>query len=211
MRPGVRGFCRAMLTTVRIDAGIFQSEPLHWSPAHNVRFHNLVDIGHGHAAIPDSFGINHHIGPVLALVEAAGLVRAYSSLQPPLCQFLLESLLQLGLADGIATSSRMSGRTDVSAHKNVALELGHRNYRNRDGLQELAIGLVFQRHQQLFTAAKRGHALDRAAAIGHVHYRAITVDSMSGAGKVPDSPLVGSLCSLLDKMGLLQRWLLGQR
>jgi hypothetical protein len=42
---------------------------------------NFIDVGCGHAAVPDSFRINDDIGTVLALVKASSLVRADATLE----------------------------------------------------------------------------------------------------------------------------------
>ena len=75
--------------------------------------------------VPDRFRIDHDIRPVLALVEASGLIGAHSSFESAFGEFLLEQLLQPGFGGGIATSSGMACRALVSADKDVFFELWH--------------------------------------------------------------------------------------
>lgn len=64
---------------------------------------------------------------MLALVKAAGLIGAHSSLQAALLQLFFEELLQPGFARGIATAARMTFRPPVAAYENVPFEFGHGN------------------------------------------------------------------------------------
>jgi len=64
-----------------IDARIGQSQPLHGPPVDQVLLHNLRGIPGRHMAVPHSLGIHDHRGPVLALVQAEGLVDAHRSSQ----------------------------------------------------------------------------------------------------------------------------------
>ena len=86
---------------------------------------DFVDMVCGDSAIPDFIGINNDIRSVFALIKAAGLVGAHSSLQTERRQFLLKELLEFGLAGGIAASARMLRIAAVSADKNVTLKLRH--------------------------------------------------------------------------------------
>jgi len=60
-----------------IDARIGQTQPLHRPAIHQVLLHNLCGIFRLHMPIPDGLGIDDHRGPVLALVQASGLVDAH--------------------------------------------------------------------------------------------------------------------------------------
>lgn len=117
-------FVRAALG---IDAGIGQAQALHGLAAHDVRFDNFVDVSQADAAIPYTFGIDHKIRPVLALIEASGLIGPHFTLESTLGQLLLEEFLQLGIACRIAATSRMPIRTLVSANKDVPFKGGHEN------------------------------------------------------------------------------------
>ena len=55
---------------------VLNPQPLHRLAADDMGFHNLRHVLRLHAAIPDSFGIDHNGGAELAGIEAAGLVRS---------------------------------------------------------------------------------------------------------------------------------------
>jgi hypothetical protein len=93
----------------------------------NVGVHDFIHVSQSDSAVPDRFGIDHEIRPMLALVQASRLVGTHSALQTALGQFLLEQLLQLGLLRWITTSPGMSWRAQVPADENVALEFRHTN------------------------------------------------------------------------------------
>jgi len=86
-RPGL------VLAIGGVDAGIRQHQALDGFAANYVRVDDLVHIGGSYATIPDGIGIDDKVGSVLALVKAAGLVRAHFPLQATLGQFLLKKLL----------------------------------------------------------------------------------------------------------------------
>jgi len=90
-----------------------------------MRFDDFLDVGGGYAAVPDGVGIHDKIRTVLALVEAAGLIRANFVLQAALGQLLLEDPLQFGLTLGIAAAAGTLGWTLVTADKDVLFEFRH--------------------------------------------------------------------------------------
>jgi len=77
-------------------------------------------------AIPDSFGIDHNHGPVLALVEAAGFVDADPTAQAggfgPLLQFGVQIAGSIGGAGG----TRCAFGARVVADKDVVIKGGQR-------------------------------------------------------------------------------------
>src|SRR6516162_9316956 len=75
------GLRRTMLAAGGIQALFGQAQPLDRSPAYDVRLNDLCDVRFADPAIPDGVGIDHHVRPVLTLVEASGLVRANAPLQ----------------------------------------------------------------------------------------------------------------------------------
>ena len=117
-----------MLAGFRVQAGVGKTESLDRLPVNDVRFDDLVDIGVGDVSIPDGLGVDHNRRPVLALIEAAGLVRADSSLQSALGELLLECSLQVGFSGGIAASPRIARWTLVPADEDVLFEFRHRNF-----------------------------------------------------------------------------------
>lgn len=88
-------------------------------------FNDFVDICGSDVAVPDGIGIDHDIGPVLALIEAAGFIGADFVLQPTLRELLLEDPLQLALSAGIAAPAGMPFRALIYAHEDVLVELWH--------------------------------------------------------------------------------------
>ena len=80
-----------MRTAFRIDALFGQPQTLYRPPVDQVLLHDFRGIFWLHMPIPYRFRINHHRWPVLALVQAAGLVDANRASQP--CS--LGDLLQL--------------------------------------------------------------------------------------------------------------------
>jgi len=114
-----------MRTRIRVQARIWDDEPFYWTIAYDVRSNDLLQVGFRDPAVPHSFRIYHYCGPVLALVQAPGLIRANRVADPMLSQLLLERLLQLTLGLRIATPSGMTLRTLVCTNKNVLLKLRH--------------------------------------------------------------------------------------
>ena len=116
-----------VLTARGIQTFILQPQSFHRNPPDDVR----LQISSTSASVTPPYqiglGIDHEVRPVLALVQASGLVGANLALQPALSQFHLEQLLQFGLGGGIATSARMSRRPLVPANENVALKFRHGN------------------------------------------------------------------------------------
>jgi hypothetical protein len=56
-------------------------EPFHRLPAHDVLLEDSVGVGRLHTAVPDRFGVDHHIRAVAALVQAASAVDAHLGTQ----------------------------------------------------------------------------------------------------------------------------------
>ena len=114
-----------MLAAGGIQALFGQAQALDRSPAYDVRLNDLFDVRFANAAIPDGLGIDHHVRPVLTLVEASGLIRANASLQAVGSQLLLEKLYEASFRQRIAASARMPCRSLVSANKDMFLEFRH--------------------------------------------------------------------------------------
>jgi hypothetical protein len=114
-----------MLAACGIQALFGQAQALDRSPAYDVRLNDLFDVRFANVAIPDRIGIDHHVRPMLTLVEASGLIRANASLQAVGSQLLLEELLEASFRQRIAASARMPCRSLVSANKDMFLEFRH--------------------------------------------------------------------------------------
>ncbi len=128
-----------MLATGRVYAGFPQPQPLHRFASHKVRVDDFIHIGGRNPAVPDRFRINHQVRTMLTLVQAARLVRPYSSLQSAFPQFLLKQFLQLRFPLRIAAPSRMTRRPLIPADENVLFELSHQN-NVQDGGKRPALG-----------------------------------------------------------------------
>jgi hypothetical protein len=75
--------------------------------------------------IPDALGVNDHDRPVLALVEAAGVIGPGGPGDPGLVEFLLEEVAERLTARGIAASTRVVGIASVAADEDLVSERGH--------------------------------------------------------------------------------------
>lgn len=116
-----------MFAACAVQAVVFQHQALNRMPADNVGVHDFIHVRQRDTAIPDGLGIDHQIGPMLALVQASRLVGAHSAFQSALGQLHFEQLLQFGLGGGIATSTGMPRRALVPTDENMALEFRHAN------------------------------------------------------------------------------------
>ena len=114
-----------MRTTGRIDAFVRQHEAFYRPAIHDVGIDDLLDVSGRDPSIPDTFGINHHGGTVFALIETPRHIGAHPFLESAESEFLLEKKLQLGLARGIATTTRMSWLALIAADEQVPFKLGH--------------------------------------------------------------------------------------
>ncbi len=111
-----------------VQTGVRQTEALDRFAAEDVRFNDLFDVAFGDGSVPHCVRVDDDVGAMFALVEAAGLIRAHSPLQPALGQSLFEELLQPGLRLRIAAPARMARRTLVSADENMSFELWHQTF-----------------------------------------------------------------------------------
>lgn len=114
-----------VLTCRCVETTIGEPEPFHRLSAHDMRFDDLVDVGLGDVSVPDGFRIDDDVRPVLALIQASGLVGADAAFESALGQLLLEEFLQLGFGRGIAASARIACRALVPANEDVMFEFRH--------------------------------------------------------------------------------------
>ena len=91
-----------MWTALSIETRIWDHQPFHNRVARNVLIDDLIYVRHCDPAIPNRLRINHHRWPMLALVQASGLVGSDLAFQPALCQSGLERLMQFSAASWIA-------------------------------------------------------------------------------------------------------------
>jgi hypothetical protein len=142
-----------MFTAAGIQALVSQPESFHRTSSHDVGFHNLVYIIQRDSSIPDCFRINHNVWPMLALIQAAGVIGANSALQSELRQFLLESRVQFGPSARIAAAAHMALGAHIAADENVAFKFRH--------------GSMVQEECQGIGAATRG-SLPVASWLGYI-------------------------------------------
>jgi hypothetical protein len=72
--------------------------------------------------VPHSFGIDHHRGPVLALIQAQGFVDAHRASQSGSLGKLLQLRMQFALSIARARGPGRAFWTDIMANKYVMLE-----------------------------------------------------------------------------------------
>jgi hypothetical protein len=113
-------------TALSIQARIGNHKPLHRAIAQNVALYNLFNVSGSHAAIPYCIRINHHRWPVLALVQAPGLVGPYGTFDSPLRELDFKHPLQIRLTVRVATAARIARRALVRTNKYVLPEFWHR-------------------------------------------------------------------------------------
>jgi hypothetical protein len=114
-----------MLAGRGVEAGIGQPQPFDGFSFDDVGLNDFFHVRLGDVSIPDCFRIKHHGRPVFALIQTAGLVRAYFPFHSKRREFLLEELLQVSIGLGIAASPRMSRWPLVSANENVTFKFRH--------------------------------------------------------------------------------------
>ena len=114
-----------MGTTRVVQAGLVQTKPLHRSASHDVLLNDFLDIVHPHKTVPDGIGIDDERGAVFALVQTAGLVRPHPPRQATFGQCGLERGPQIAGATFGTAATRVSGRSTITANKDMAFILWH--------------------------------------------------------------------------------------
>ena len=114
-----------MRAALRIQARIRNDQALDRAVADDMGFDDLVHICLCDSAVPDCVGIYHDVGPVFALVETAGLIRAYSPFDASLRQLNFECALKVGFAGRIAATARIRHWPLVATDEDMFLELWH--------------------------------------------------------------------------------------
>jgi hypothetical protein len=79
-----------MGTSLAIDTGIRQPQPLYRTAPDDMLLNNLPNVARMNIAIPDGFRINHDDRTVLALIQAGGLIGTDPVLESGLFQGILE-------------------------------------------------------------------------------------------------------------------------
>jgi len=108
-----------------VDAILGDEETLHGLAAKEMPFHNFFHITELNAAIPDSAGVNHDTGPVLALIKTATAIRAAGRKQATVPKFLLEGRAEELPAFRITAPSGMSVWSLVATYEKMIREFRH--------------------------------------------------------------------------------------
>jgi hypothetical protein len=90
----LRNLRRVAVHMFVVARGQVAEEPFHGLPAYDVLFEEGIGVGRLHAAVPNRFGVDHHVRAVAALVQAAGAVDAHLGTQSSLGDPLFEPLEQ---------------------------------------------------------------------------------------------------------------------
>jgi hypothetical protein len=114
-----------MLASGGVEAGVSDSEAFDWLVGNDVRLHDFRDISERDMAIPYCLGIDDHGGPVLALIEASGLVGTYGCLNAGERQLTLQFEMQVCGSGRIAGAAGMVGSALIAADENMFREFGH--------------------------------------------------------------------------------------
>src|SRR2546428_6010232 len=122
----------------RLERGLGQlmaghKEALDDLPSHDVLLHDLGHVLLGACPVPDTFRVHDDAGPVLAVIQAAGLVRPDDPFEPQPFHFLLHELLQTDRSVVRAAPAGIALGTLLDAHKDVAFERGHLTLLTRCG------------------------------------------------------------------------------
>ena len=112
-----------MFAGFRVDAGIGQHQALHRAAFDQVRLDNLRHIRRTDVAVPDRLRIDDEIRPMLALVQASGLVDANGPFQAGGVDSLLQQRMQLRFAVGVAAGTSASWLALIGTHKYMPLIL----------------------------------------------------------------------------------------
>jgi hypothetical protein len=107
-----------------VDALVGKAQAFHRTTVDQVLLHNLRGIFGFHVPVPNRFGIYNDGWPVLALIEAAGLVDANGTSQARGLGQLLQLRVQFALSIRGARRPWRAFRADVVADKNVAFKQG---------------------------------------------------------------------------------------
>lgn len=111
-----------MRAVLRIQAFICDAQPFYRLAPDQMFPHNLVRVFRLDVAIPNRLGINHHRGPMLALVQTAGFVNPHASRQACFFGQLLQPRMKSARS---IFGARRTGRAlgpHIVANKNVVFK-----------------------------------------------------------------------------------------
>jgi len=119
-----REFSAAMRAGFAVDAFVGDTQTLDRPAMHEVFLHNLRRVFGPHASIPDRIRINHDRWPMLALIEAAGLVDAHFSAEAGVLGLLLQHGEKLAFAIFGAGRAWSALGAHIVADENVTFKDG---------------------------------------------------------------------------------------
>jgi hypothetical protein len=113
-----------MWAALRVDAVVRQPQPFDRPAANQVFRNNLFRVRSLHMAVPDSIGVDHHCGAMLALVQAPSLVDAHRSTQSGGLYKLLQLRQKLTLAILRARGPWSTLGANILTDKHMAFKRG---------------------------------------------------------------------------------------
>jgi hypothetical protein len=105
-----------------VKALIRDQQFAHNFAAHDCIRHDPRHVGDRDAPVPGSLRVNYDRRPVLALVEATGVVGANQRTTARFLEFSLEGITQRLFAVGVATTPLVAGFANIPAHKDMNLK-----------------------------------------------------------------------------------------
>jgi hypothetical protein len=111
-----------MRTTFCVEAFFCHAQSFHRTPTHKVFVHNGCGIIRRDVPVPNRLRIDHHHGTVLTLIQASGLVDAYTTGQTCVFRQLLQPGVQIALSIARARAPRRVGWARIMANKDVVFE-----------------------------------------------------------------------------------------
>jgi hypothetical protein len=118
-------FRRAVCARICVEARVGEPQAFDGQSTDDMRVYDFIDVRFRDVPVPNCFRIDDYVRPVLALVEAAGLIGAHPAFQSALGKFLLEEFLQPRFCSWIAASSGMAGWTLISADEDMFFKFWH--------------------------------------------------------------------------------------
>jgi len=115
----------AMRTRFGVNAVLAQAEALDGTTGDEMLGDDGLSVFRVDVAVPDGIRVDHHGGPVLALIETAGLVDAHPAGESRLLDQLLQAGVQIAFPIAGAGRAWRLRRANVVANEDVALEPGH--------------------------------------------------------------------------------------
>jgi hypothetical protein len=101
-------------------------QPIHDFAVHDMSLHDLSDVGFRTNPVPDSLGVDHNTGSVLAVIQTPGFIRAHAPPQSEPFHLLLKKGVQALGSLVRAAAPRIALWPLVLADENVMLKCGHR-------------------------------------------------------------------------------------